>query len=189
MALNRITCLLPAASAVAALAAPALAQESPPPSFNGPRLEAVAGTDGRLLYGGAIGYDLQRGKLVFGFEGELDLSAGKDCQTLDSSIHDRLCERGRRDIYIGGRVGVAVAPGTLLYAKAGYTHLRERVTYDGGSAGGSFRFVDALNGARVGAGIEQRIGARLYVKGEYRYSDYEYGGHKHDGVVGIGIRF
>jgi outer membrane immunogenic protein len=189
MVLIRMTCWLPAASALAAFAAPALAQDAPPPNFNGPRVEAVAGTDGTLLYGGAIGYDLQRGKLVFGFEGELDLSAGKHCETLDVSIHDRLCERGRRDLYAGGRVGVAVAPGTLLYAKAGFTHLRERVTYDGGSGGGTFRYVDRLNGIRVGAGIEQRIGAKVYVKGEYRYSDYQYRGYKHDGIVGIGIRF
>jgi outer membrane immunogenic protein len=153
-------------------------------------VEALVGTDSRVFYGGAIGYDLQRGNAVFGIEGELDLSAREHCETLDVSINDRLCERSRRDTYIGGRIGVAVAPATLLYVKVGYTHLRSRMSYDAGSSGGSnFRFVDARDGVRVGAGIEQKVGARLYVKGEYRYSSYQFGGWKHDGVVGLGFRF
>lgn len=189
MALTRMTYVLPAALAFAALAAPARAQDAPKPTFEGPRLEAVAGTDGDFLYGGAVGYDLQRGKMVLGFEGELDLTSRNRCATLDASINDRLCERDRRDLYAGGRIGITVAPATLLYAKLGYSQLRQRVTYDGGTSSGSFRYVDRRDGMRLGAGIEQRIGGQAFVKGEYRYSNYEYGGWKHDGLVGIGIRF
>jgi outer membrane immunogenic protein len=190
MALNRMTCLIPAASAAAAFAGPALAQTTPRPAFEGPRVEAVVGTDGGLIYGGAIGYDLQRGKLALGLEGEIDLSNRQSCDTLEPSFNSRLCERNRRDLYVGGRIGVAVAPSTLLYAKVGYTHIRQRVTYDPGSSGDSgFTFVDARDGIRVGAGIEQKLGSKVYVKGEYRYSNYRFGGFKHDGVVGVGIRF
>lgn len=181
--------LLAVGSAVAAFASPAQAQDPVRPTFEGPRVEAVVGTDSKLFYGGAIGYDMQRGRTVLGLEGELDLSNHKRCETLDITINDRLCVRGRRDVYIGGRIGFAVAPGTLIYGKVGYTGLRERVTYDAGSASGSFRYVDRRDGVRVGAGIEQRIGDHAYVKGEYRYSNYERGDWKHDGVVGIGFRF
>jgi outer membrane immunogenic protein len=190
MALNRMKFLLPAAAAVAASGGPALAQDAPRPTFEGPRVEALVGTDGDLLYGGAIGYDLQRGKLSLGLEGELDLSDRSHCETLVASFHNRLCERDRRDLYVGGRIGVVVAPATLLYAKVGYSHIRQRVTYDPGSSGDSgFAFVDARDGLRLGAGIEQRLGGKVYVKGEYRYSNYTFGGWKHDGMVGIGIRF
>lgn len=190
MALNRMRCSLAAAFALATFAAPARAQDPVPLTFQGPRVEALVGTDSRVFYGGAAGYDFQHGKIVFGIETELDLSGGRRCETLDFTINDRLCIRGRRDLYFGGRVGVAVGPGTLLYAKLGYTNLRQRVDYDAPvSAGGGFTFVDRGDGVRVGAGLEQRIGTNLYLKGEYRYSNYDRGGWKHDGVVGIGIRF
>ena len=187
--MTRSLYLLGLATAVAAFSAPAQAQEPPRRTFEGPRLEGVVGTDGDLFYGGAIGYDMQRGKIVLGLEGELDLASAHHCQTLDPSINDSYCIKRQRDVYIGGRIGIAVAPGTLLYGKVGYTSLRERATYDGGSAGGSFDFTGSFGGVRVGAGIEQRLGSNLYVKGEYRYSNYDLGGWKHDGVVGLGIRF
>ncbi|MBV9932483.1 MAG: porin family protein [Alphaproteobacteria bacterium] len=184
------TSSIPAAAAAAAVSLqPAHAQTAPPAPFTGPRVEAVVGTDARVFFGGGLGYDLQRGKAVFGLEAEADFSSRARCQTLDVTIGDRLCERGRRDLSFGGRAGLVLAPGTLLYAKLGYTSLRPRVTYDGGSAGGRFRWVDRSEGVRVGAGLEQRVGRHVYVKGEYRYSDYEGGGWKHDGVVGIGVRF
>ena len=46
-----------------------------------------------------------------------------------------------------------------------------------------------LDGIRVGGGIEQRLGSRAYVKGEYRYSNYEAGAWKQEGLVGLGLRF
>jgi outer membrane immunogenic protein len=177
------------AFAVAAIAAPAHAQDSSRPTFEGPRVEGIVGNDSHFFYGGAIGYDMQRGKVVLGFEGEIDLSNWRQCETLDPTINDRLCVKRKGDIYVGGRIGIAVAPSTLIYGKLGYTSLRERVAYDGGTGGGSVRYVDQRDGFRVGAGIEHKLGANLYVKGEYRYSNYERGGWKHDGVVGLGFRF
>lgn len=180
---------LAAVVAAASLASPAVAQDDPA-SFQGPKVEAVAGTDGGVILGGGLGYDFQRGKVVFGVEGEALTSTDRDCETLDATIQDRLCAKTDRDLYVGGRIGVALGTGTLLYGKAGYTNLRLNETYDPGTAPGTgFDIAYSLDGVRVGGGIEQKLGRSLYVKGEYRYSNYEAGFWKHDGVVGIGLRF
>ncbi|HEX8063097.1 MAG TPA: outer membrane beta-barrel protein [Allosphingosinicella sp.] len=186
---------LAAAVAAAGLATPVFAQDAEPapagPSqFNGFKAEAVAGITDDVFVGGALGYDFQKGKLVVGVEGEATTSIGRECEVLMSSIQDRLCVKLGRDLYAGGRVGIVVGSGTLLYAKAGYTNLRLKDTYDPGTAGGSgFEFTRHLDGVRVGAGIEQKLGSNAYVKGEYRYSNYESDSWKHDGLIGIGFRF
>ncbi len=179
-----------------AFAAPALARDDRPPApqeardFDGARLEAVIGSDGELTYGGGLGYDFQSGKAVFGIEGEALFSSARECETLMSNIQDRLCAEAGRDLYVGGRVGFAIGARTLLYGKAGYTNLRVKDTYDPGTSGGTvFELTRELDGIRVGAGIEQKIGGSLSVKGEYRYSNYEAGSRKHDVVVGLGLRF
>jgi outer membrane immunogenic protein len=192
--------ILPALAA-GAVAAPALAQDepAPPPApaeriaapFTGARVEALAGYDGDLVYGGALGYDHQFGRLVLGIEGELSDSTGKDCFTAAFAPGDRFCTLTGRNIALGGRIGVALAPATLLYGKVGYTNQRVTVDYLAGSppAVPSFRVSNDLDGIRLGAGIEQKIGRHAYIKGEYRYSDYENGDFKHDGVIGLGFRF
>jgi outer membrane immunogenic protein len=180
---------LAAVLAVAGVTSPALAQEDPEP-FAGPKVEALAGTDGGLILGGGLGYDFQRGKIVFGVEGEALTSTDRECETLDTTIQDRLCAKADRDLYAGGRIGVALGTGTLLYGKVGYTNLRLNETYDNGTAPGTgFDIAYSLDGVRVGGGIEQKLGRSLYVKGEYRYSNYEAGFWKHEGVAGIGLRF
>ena len=177
------------ALAAGAFSAPAFAQNDPAP-FSGPRVEAVAGTDGDLTYGGGLGYDLQSGKIVFGVEGEVLLSNSRDCETLMSNIQDRLCVKGGRDLYMGGRIGFVLGAGTLLYGKAGYSNLRLKETYDPGtSAGTTFEGARTLDGIRVGGGIEQTIGRSAFLKGEYRYSNYEGGSRKHDAIIGLGLRF
>jgi outer membrane immunogenic protein len=180
---------LAAVLAATGLASPALAQDDPAP-FTGPKVEALGGTDGGVLLGGGLGYDFQRGSVVFGAEGEALTSTDRDCDILNSGIQDRLCVKTNRDLYVGGRIGFALGTGTLLYGKVGYTNLRLREDYDPGtSAGTAYDLAYSLDGVRVGGGIEQKLGRSLYAKGEYRYSDYEAGFWKHDAVVGIGLRF
>ena len=180
---------LAAALFAPALGSPAVAQNAPAP-FTGPRAEVLVGTDGSLLFGGGLGYDFQSGRILFGIDGEALFSTEADCEILNSNVQDRLCSKAERDLYAGGRVGFALAPRTLLYGKAGYTNLRLEDSYDPGTSGGvAFKFTDALNGIRVGGGIEQRIGRSAFVKGEYRYSNYEAGIWKHEGMAGLGLRF
>ena len=76
----RTTLVIGSALASAAFATPALAQNDDHP-FTGPRAEAIAGWDhvvddsdygasrDGVTYGGALGYDVQLGKVVLGVEG------------------------------------------------------------------------------------------------------------------------
>jgi outer membrane immunogenic protein len=195
--------LVLAALAASAFAAPAVAQDD---SFTGLRAEGVvgydrvgdgtgqdAGTSDGVSYGGAIGYDVQAGGAVFGVEGEL---TGSTTDTRADSLlaaGDRLTVDMGRDLYVGGRIGGVVGSGTLLYAKGGYTNARVDTEYR--TATTTTRVGENMDGFRVGAGIEKKLGGNMYVKGEYRYSNYgDLGGYdidvdRHQVAAGIGIRF
>ena len=217
-----------AALGAALLAAPAFAQEAPPPApaapdrvFDGPRIGAVLGYDrlqpgssersdiagdndgaDGLLYGGEIGYDVQRGRLVFGVEAELTGSTSKVGNPARANLGFGRVKAGR-DIYGGVRIGTTLSPTTLVYAKAGYTNARLDLTASDGTTetGGHFN----LDGYRVGIGAEKALSPRTYAKIEYRYSNYgdarfEYpaGGNtnnfsidtdRHQVAVGVGFRF
>jgi outer membrane immunogenic protein len=183
-------------------AAPALAQDQAPEDtpFSGFRLEAITGyarTDveaegsGGIVYGGAAGFDVQSGSIVFGLEVE-----GSD-STIDKCVGgifvpgDTLCVQEGRDLYAGGRIGAVVGSKTLLYVKAGYTNGRINADYEDGTAGtaADFEAGENLDGIRGGAGAEIRLGGKSYAKIEYRYSNYEQGFDKHQGVIGFGLRF
>ena len=181
----------------ATAATPALAQNAAP--FTGPRVEAIVGYDNvkgdgghrnGVTYGAGLGYDFQLGGAVLGIEGEATDSSAKGCETGFITATDRICANAKRDLYVGGRVGVAVAPSTLLYAKAGYTNARFKVNYtDTATPANNSSASTNLDGVRVGAGVEQKLGTNLYAKAEYRYSNYEQGLSRHQVVAGLGFRF
>lgn len=186
-----------AALAASAFAVPAMAQDAAP--FTGARIEGLIGYDklkgnggGRdgLAYGLGAGYDFQMGGLVAGVEGEYMDSNTDGCKTAFLTTTDRICADAKRDLYVGARIGAAVTPSTLLYAKAGYTNARVGVNYaDSATPANNFARSGNLDGVRVGAGVEQKLGTNLYAKAEYRYSNYEAGASRHQVVGGIGFRF
>lgn len=172
----------------AAIAAPAIAQDTAGIPFTGAHVEALGGWDrvqaggghdDGALYGVGAGYDLQRGKAVFGIEGEASDSTQKESG-------DGITEHAGRDLYVGGRIGAVVGGNNLLYAKAGYTNARYGVS-DAGT-GTSFAHGN-LDGVRVGAGVEHSLNGRAFVKAEYRYSNYEQGVSRNQVVAGVGLRF
>jgi outer membrane immunogenic protein len=180
------------------IATPAFAQNAP--TFQGPRVEAQIGYDSvdvegessdGLSYGVALGYDFQRGGAVFGIEAEAADSSADQCVTGVTVATDELCAAAGRDLYIGGRIGAAVSPRVLLYAKAGYTNARVRLDYEDGTAGtvNDFSIGENLDGVRVGAGLEFALSSNAFLRTEYRYSNYEQGFDRHQGVAGIGFRF
>ena len=187
-----------AALVAGTIAAPAYAQDASP--FTGLRVEGIGGYDqmkvdgGKsdgITYGVGIGYDMQAGGAVFGIEAEAADSTVDECIADFDVTGDELCAEQGRDLYIGGRAGAVVGGSTLLYAKAGYTNSRVRLDYEDGTAGTVNDFSEGagLDGVRVGAGAEFALGTNAYAKAEYRYSNYEQGFEKHQGVVGFGFRF
>ena len=196
--------LIGAALAAGVVAMPAQAQEAAP--FTGAHVEGligydnVSGSDG-LLYGIGAGYDFQFGKAIVGIEGEFADSDTKSRENDILAIGDSARVNTDRDIYVGGRIGFAVAPATLLYAKAGYTNAKFEARYNNGT-GTTINDGNTADGYRLGAGIEQKFnlfGPSGFVKAEYRYSNYrnlDVGSNdvnidvdRHQVLAGVGIRF
>lgn len=188
--------LIAASLLLSALATPALAQDTDKP-FEGASVTAITGVDvgsqigdakAGFMYGGQVGYDLQRGRTVFGVEGELTDATTKKCYNSPSFGS---CGSASRDLYVGGRIGRVVGTSTLIYAKAGYTNARSEYTYYDatttpttlGSGSGK------SDGIRGGVGVEQKVGKNVALKAEYRYSNYEGTYSRNQGVVGLGFRF
>ncbi len=205
-----------------AIAVPAAAQDGS--DYNGPRAEVLAGYDTMrpgsstdidnaddldqsidgITYGVGLGYDFQLGNVVLGVEGELMQSeAATDFDTTGFSDLGVGNVESNLDLYVGGRAGFLAGPRTLLYAKGGYTNASLDVLATD-NVSDALTDVD-LDGWRVGAGVEQSLGGGLFVKGEYRYSNYEEGEveapsgmesdrfdvdlDRHQVVVGFGARF
>lgn len=80
-----------------------------------------------------------------------------------------------RELGISGRLGVAVTPNVLVYGKAGYAN---RELYN-----------TKLDGFQYGGGAEVAVTDNLYVKGEYRRTNYENNVNGNAGLVSLGIRF
>lgn len=217
------TILLAAATSLSAIAAPALAQDDTP--FTGPRVEALVGydvakagssvdDDGNdnndqsmegITYGAGIGYDFNAGGVVLGLEGEY-LNSGADADFEDGDFEGFGLGnvKANRDLYLGARVGVPVQPDLLLYAKGGYTNAKFDVRSDDGTT--EFEQDIDTDGWRAGAGLEYATSDNMFVKAEYRYSNYgkaeiDFDGDlpdserfdidtdRHQFVVGVGLRF
>ena len=172
------------------MAAPAMAQDS---GFSGPWVAGVAGYDINkagssqddgvnapqdanaegMVYGGAVGYDLDIGTMVIGAEAELTDS------NADSTYGDPYTTFGLgtvdagRDLYVGARAGFKATPTTLVYAKAGYTNAR--FNYQGSDGSTIYATNIDTDGYRLGAGVEQKFGGNAFAKLEYRYSNYQEG--------------
>lgn len=188
--------------ATVAFATPVFAQEGPSETatpFTGAHVEVVTGIDRLrgggsgetgLGYGVAGGYDIQTSSgFLIGAEGEVTDSTGRDCNRSVLVAGDRACATVKRDLYAGGRAGF-VSGNTLIYGKVGYTNARVGASYEDGTASTTADFRDSTNldGVRVGGGLETNIG-RFLAKAEYRYSNYENGISRHQGLVGLGVRF
>ena len=172
------------------MAAPAMAQDS---GFSGPWVAGVAGYDINkagssqddgvnapqdanaegMVYGGAVGYDLDMGTMVIGAEAELTDS------NADSTYGDPYTTFGLgtvdagRDLYVGARAGFKATPTPLVYAKAGYTNAR--FNYQGSDGSTIYATNIDTDGYRLGAGVEQKFGGNAFAKLEYRYSNYQEG--------------
>ena len=198
--------------AVAALGALALTGPALAADFAGPRVEAdigwdhprakidfddlsAHGHDDGVVYGGEAGYDFRLGHLVVGALAGIDGSSIKDCSTSDVG---RSCLKAGRDWAVGGRVGAVLTPRTLVYAKGEYVNVRLKSAFDDAvDTAEDFSSHRDRGGYRLGAGLEFALAPHVYVKGEYRYTNYrkdetEIGSadlSRHQIVGGVGVRF
>lgn len=224
--MNKTFALVAAGSALAAT--PAFAQDpaNPAAGFQGPHVEAVIGYDHNrsgssvdadntdrvkqsidgLLFGAGVGYDVAAGSnLVIGAEAEITGSTAKWDNNNDEPNTFALGRvKADRDIYVGGRVGYAVSPATLVYLKGGYTNARYKLETTDGSVRRNQRL--DTDGWRAGAGVEQKFGTNTFGRLEYRYSNYSKGEFdynrdipdsprfnvdtdRHQVVASVGVRF
>lgn len=153
------------AAASAMIATPVLADD-----FSGPRVGVELGIQGDdflsshdTSYGVNVGYDFDLGYSVFGVTGSYT-------GLFDDNGADY------RELGIGGRAGVKLAPPTLLYASAGYSNIDFK-----GLRG-------SIDGVKLGLGVEQSFG-NLFANAETRYGNYEAGIETYQTVIGIGYRF
>ncbi|MCW2335945.1 outer membrane immunogenic protein [Sphingobium sp. B2D3A] len=169
-----------ASAAAVIVATPAAAQEGP--TFSGLSLAVLGGYDSVRLsdgvdngssddfaYGVSLGYNADLGSAVVGVEVEAADSEVKESVTDQFVTGDELSLSAARDLYVGVRAGAKLAPNALIYAKAGYTNARLKVSYTDGVD--SVSDGDNLDGYRLGAGVEYSFG-RFGIRGEYRFSDY-----------------
>lgn len=155
-------------------------------------------------YGVGVGYDFAAGGVLVGVEGEyMESEAKTDYDTFAGTEFGVANIDAGRDLYVGARVGVLVTPKTLLYVKGGYTNARFNVLATDNTT--DTRTNIDLDGWRAGAGVEFAVAENFFVKAEYRYSNYGKGEveapsglesdrfdvdvDRHQGVVGVGMRF
>lgn len=133
----------------------------------GPNLPARTG----FLYGLAAGHDWAAGPVRLGIEGE---AAGSTARG-QAGGREQAVGRG---LYAGVRLGVPMGRRVLLYAKGGYANGRFSgpVNYTG-------------DGWRIGGGGEVATTGKLFLRAEFRYSDYGRVARGQQAVAMVGWRF
>jgi outer membrane immunogenic protein len=140
-------------------------------------------------FGGiGAGYDFPvNDKTFIGIEANLDESGAKITNRVQP-VFGLATVRANRDINVNVRVGKTVGASgkTKVYALAGYANLRVKAKIVGpqGTISGSA----SADGYRVGLGAERNISKRAYAKVEYRFTNYEGGFTRSQGLIGVGFR-
>jgi outer membrane immunogenic protein len=146
------------------------------------------GNDEGVQYGVSAGYEMPLGGSVFaGVEVGIADSTTKECAEDLLTLGDKACLKSGRDLSALVRLGTKLDEANSIYALGGYTNARVRATYDDGTVKDSAG--ENLDGFRLGAGFKHNFGPNLFGKLEYRYSNYEAGVERHNGIVAIGMNF
>lgn len=138
-----------------------------------------------VMFGAEVGVDAKiLDTLQVGAYGGIDLSQADDCTANPFSIRtatrrDTFCLDAGRNLYAGGRVGIAVLDSGLIYAKGGVSRGRFSGSYNvttaalGQQTGQIFSGRDTVGGYHLGAGFEVGLAKNIYVKGEYVQHKYK----------------
>jgi outer membrane immunogenic protein len=159
---------------------------------------------GGLNYGVGAGFDFDAGGIVLGVEGEwMESEADTNYDVSDDTGLGFANLSTGRDLYLGARVGARVGSNAMIYAKGGYTNAKYNILASDGVTDTDYNI--KLDGWRAGAGVEVAVTENAFIKAEYRYSKYNDGEFeapdgadfdsfnvdvdRHQGVVGVGLRF
>ena len=191
--MKRVLGILAATAGLSATPAAAQYAAAEAPTNSGPRVEVKIGWDrptfdsllsddgvtfrdsgsqDGLAYGGEIGYDHQVNNLVFGLYAGVDGSTVKECSELFGA--DRYCEKLGRNFTLGARAGAMLDETFMLYGKVGYSNGRVQYDYTDyenilpDDDGGTNR-----DGYHVGGGLQFNLGARIYNRIDYTYTNYK----------------
>jgi outer membrane immunogenic protein len=72
----------------------------------------------------------------------------------------------------------------MVYGRGAYSNARVGIDLGNRDLGSQIN-----EGWRVGGGAEFALSRNLYAKGEYRYTNYNQNIERHQGLVGLGVRF
>jgi outer membrane immunogenic protein len=171
-----------AALLAAASSSPAFAQ-----TFDGFSIAALGGVDHvtgpgdsatGFAYGVGAGYDVRSGGAAFGFQLEAADATTRECSATG-------CLDAGRDLYAGLRGGAVFGPAdrNMIYGLVGYSNARVQLVNLPGH-------ID-LDGIRVGLGYEHQPGPKpnWFFRLEGRYTNYELGFERWQGIAGVGFRF
>jgi len=122
---------------------------------------------GGFVGGGQLGCDYQAGQFVFGIQGMIDGADIRGSQLQPNGIVTSYLNIPWIET-LTGRVGFAVLPSTLIYAKGGAAWVRDNITTTVGGATTGTGIVTP-NGWTVGAGAEFMFLGNWSVFAEYDY--------------------
>jgi outer membrane immunogenic protein len=156
--------------------------------YDAPKFDGTAGTVDGISYGATLAYEMPIDETIFlGAEVSIDDSSAKECGGAATAADPRVCVNLGRDLGAGVRFGVDFGKSSSVYGMVGYSNLRVGVTADDGT--GAVGGAANVDGIKLGAGFRQWFGKRAYGKVEYRYSNYQGGLERHQGLVGVGYQF
>jgi outer membrane immunogenic protein len=123
------------------------------------------------LYGIALGYNFQNGRMVYG--GELTYS-GANIQGSENCVNPAFQCYGEISSIatLRGRIGYLVAPSTLIYGTAGFAMANLTFGTNNGMGVGGQQSRN-VNGYVVGLGVEQAITDRLNFRGALLHYEFD----------------
>ena len=161
------------------------------------RFYSEGNNDNHLAYGAALGVDTFVGSnFVLGLEGTFLNSRAENITRDGPGVAAR---KSFEEWGAAIRAGVMTSPSTLFYVKGGFVVNEQRKYFNADPAPTPGIPVNTLvgdyynhyrtKGYVVGAGVEQMLGERVYVKAEGRYANYRTNSSRLTGLLGLGVLF
>jgi outer membrane immunogenic protein len=147
-----------------------------------------------LLGGGRVGFDIARGRFLFGVFGEYNFSnASADASilaggTIAKPLYDTAEIEKDNDWSVGARAGLIVAPRTLAYVMAAYTQADYNVSAHDTKGKSVYDKDVTFDGVSVGGGVEFAVSNNIFLGMEYAHTFYGEENLFDNGKAGSGIR-